>query len=604
MSNFLFLHNPYKEFNLNEIKNKINLSDTYNVETFLEEKNIYAVSFHNNAPLKGNRIFNNDNWTILFAGDLIDYDSIPYHKFIDYIENKTFEKFKDFDGTFSIFLYNKKNNLSFLISDRRSQHSVYYFIKNKNIIFATELSFFVKLLDNPGFNKYWLYDYLFFNFPIGSTTFLKDVNKMPPASYMIYDHNASSSNVKAYSDIFKPKEKLLEGIQAFDYAAEVFKTRVPKYFAGSNNIACALTSGWDGRTNIALAPDLEKVTAYSYGTPGCDDLTASKEVTEKLKIKFKEIHFDREFSENLPRLLLETVYLSSGEQGILRATLHDVYKILASQPHYFNLVISGINYDGLFRGHMGIPSIFSSDLADIMRTGKVNINTNYWSRIISSPMFPDFSEEVTNKLNYLKNSLGKLNSSACHTLYFLYHSSTRYFGGELKLASNFTTVRVPAWDNKIIDLAFSIKEGSLSYSELAGHKRGSRDEMEVQAFIFSKLSPEIFKIPIGNTKPKVVLSGEVPFQLYKSYSRIKRKLRNTVQRKQKAYLEDWNYWLNKVHPFFIDKLIFSKESLIKEFIDNEYLENLKTTREIQMIGKLTTAEIILRLLRNKWERFW
>jgi hypothetical protein len=42
----------------------------------------------------------------------------------------------------------------------------------------------------------------------------------------------------------------------------------------------------------------------------------------------------------------------------------------------------------------------------------------------------------------------------------LYVTHPELFGGELKIAENFTTVRVPSWDAHILDLAFSIKESS------------------------------------------------------------------------------------------------------------------------------------------------
>ena len=604
MSNFLFCHNSNKSPALNQIKEIINLPQTFEVETFQEEGNIYGTSFHNNAPLKGKRIFYDKHWIILFAGDMVDYESVPYHLFIKYIENETFENFKDFNGVYSIFLFNKEENKLFLISDRRSQHPVYYFIENKNIIFSTDLSLFVKLLDKPEFNKDWLYDYLFFDYIIGQTTFLKDVHKMPAASYLTYSFDTCCYNVKEYSDFFRPKEKLLEGTPAFEYATEIFRERIPKYFEGSNNIACALTGGWDARTNIALAPNPDNITAFTYGIPGCNDLVAAKDVTDKINIKFKEIHFNKEFIENLPELMLETIYQSSGLQGILRASLLYVYKNLSMGPSNFDLVISGMDYDTLFRGHFGIPSVMFPDMAKIMLTGKININFDYWKEIFNSKILSEFSESVQNKLNYLQNRFGEFNLSANQILYILYYGSTQYFGGELKIANNFTTLRVPAWDTKIIELAYSIKEGSLSYSELAGHKRGKRDEMEIQSYLFLKLAPDLYQIPIRDTKPGLVLAGEIPFQAYKIYSRIKRRLKNTIKNNKRVALEDWNYWLNTVHPSFIDELIFSNGSEIKEFINNKFLDTLKSERGVYILGKLATAEIILRLIKNKWERFW
>ena len=59
-----------------------------------------------------------------------------------------------------------------------------------------------------------------------------------------------------------------------------------------------------------------------------------------------------------------------------------------------------------------------------------------------------------------------------------------------------------------------------------------------------------------------------------------------------------------MHKTFVDELIFSKDSQIQNYFTEDYLNQIKLTREYKTISKLCTAEIILRLINNKWQRFW
>ncbi len=204
MGNFL-VHNV--EFNNKEsFDDIINLANNYKEYNLKQDKNlIFKVSNLENELLSGKRIFENENWQIGFAGDLLDFKQIPYQLIINILEEEHFYKLKSLNGIFSIIGFNKKNKKYYLISDRRSQHPAYYYIHNKIFIFSTELSIFCKLLSNPKFNDKWLFDFLYFNFTIDNITYLENVYSMPAASVLIYDQNKNKFNIREYSSIFKKK---------------------------------------------------------------------------------------------------------------------------------------------------------------------------------------------------------------------------------------------------------------------------------------------------------------------------------------------------------------------------------------------------------------
>ncbi len=228
----------------------------------MKKVHYFSIRIYNDEPLKGQRYFSNENWTVFLAGELIDYQIIPFNKIIQLLESQKFNELKNLNGVFAIIAFNKKEDNYYIISDRRAQFPIYYYFKNDIAIISSELSSFCRLLENAMFNEKWLYDYMFFHYPIGDDTFLENVKRLSYSSVLIYSNKTKGIKIKKYAEVFRKKEKLYKGNDGIEYAKEIFSRRVPKYFEGSDNIACALTGGWDGRTNLVLAPDRNKITTY------------------------------------------------------------------------------------------------------------------------------------------------------------------------------------------------------------------------------------------------------------------------------------------------------------------------------------------------------
>ncbi len=509
MSRFvLSIGDPKANFDINLFQNSlVDISSKEKIQIKNERNSLFIYTYLKDEPLKGQRYFSNENWTIFLAGELIDHPTLPFKNIIQILERQNFTELKNLNGVFAIIAYNKKEEKYYLISDRRSQYPLYYYIKNETAIISSDLSSFCRLLDHTKFNEKWLYDYMFFHYPIGDDTFLENVKRLSYSSVLIYCNKTKEIKLKNYAEVFKKKEKLLMGNEGIEYAKEVFSKVVPKYFDGSENIACALTGGWDGRTNVALAPDRNKITTYTYGGKDCNDIIFSRKAVKDIKTKHFEITFDDNFVNNLKTQMYETVYFSSGTQPILRSTLLDVYSRLAGFP----LVVSGISYDGLFRGNIGGPSIISPYVINFFKNGRqadmLNDNKNIFINVNG-----ELSNHLNSKFNWIENCFGDFQSSDSHLLFTCYVCDPQNFLGEYKIAEHFTTLRVPAWDYEIIDLAFSIEQSTLKFSEFIRKKRGMQETMVLQANLISQFAPELFNTPVKTCTPNSVLSSSSFFQ--------------------------------------------------------------------------------------------
>ena len=88
-------------------------------------------------------------------------------------------------------------------------------------------------------------------------------------------------------------------------------------------------------------------------------------------------------------------------------------------------------------------------------------------------------------------------------LFTSYICDPHNFLGEYKIAEHYTTLRVPAWDYELIDLAFSIEQSTLKFSEFVRNQRGAQETMVLQANLISQFAPELFNVPVKTSSPKV-----------------------------------------------------------------------------------------------------
>jgi hypothetical protein len=448
-----------------------------------------------------------------------------------------------------------------------------------------------------------MWEYLFFHFPIGETTFLCDVKRVPPATILSIDLETQKYLSKTYSNKFRKKDNLLDGKKALEYAYKVCKTHIPKYFSKSNINLCALTSGWDCRTNLSFCPTDIKVETYTYGKENCRDIKEAKQAAKKLNIPHHTISFEDEFIKSLKSLMFDTIYLSSGLEHLSRAILLYIYDKLTNHGQKYPIFISGILWDGEFRGHAG-PAVISEDMASIFRTGDKKINEEYWRNIIGRD-FRSFKQHIKEKINEIEMNYGNLQDPAALLSYEIYELAPKYYAGEMSIAKHFTNLRIPALDKHIIDLSFSIKFSTLSFSEYQlNYKRGSRDEKILQSYLIVTNGGNLQNIAIGGTSPRSIFINRLAGEVLKNKNLILEEIRNKILFKKHIKCEDWDTWINETYWDFVIDLIFSNDSRIHKYINVSESSKNEFKYNTDLLVKFLTIEILIRLIENKWLQFW
>jgi len=350
---------------------------------------------------------------------------------------------------------------------------------------------------------------------------------------------------------------------------------------------------------IAFAPE-PPYRIYTYGVEGCNDIVNAQKTAKQMNWSHRAIPFGEEFVRLLPELSWKTVYLASGLEKITRASLLYMYDLLTDGARECPLTVSGVAFDILFRGHMARGPLVSPALEELLEGHQRKPRMDHLEGIFQVPT-AEIAQHLESRLNSLRELHGLYADPGFHLAYGIYMLCPGYFCGEMALAGNFTTVRVPSFDPHIIKLAHEIPLSTLRFSEFTDHQRGDRKETVLQAWLLKNASPSLYRIPIGNTRPDLVLGGNGVFQAYRAMQSLRRRIsRRLGFQKEPSKLEDWQVWYGTHHRSFLDRLVFSQESRIREYIQEKFLDELKMRTDIVMLTKLVRVEMTLRLIESGW----
>lgn len=583
-----------------DLLDSINLDKTMKVNTISGEDYFFAVSYLVKSPLKGERIQSTKDRIWLFAGDLIDFESIPWEEIERQFLKNNFEWFSTLKGYFALAICDVKRKMMTLISDYFSYYPIYYGKVSHSFVFSTDLSSFSMLNPVPKFNIEWLYEYLYFNFPIFTTTFFKDISRLTPFTILKYDTTSSEISFCQYSQYFNTSDHLIKGKEALNKMSNAFKEIIPKYYSRNNENLVAISGGFDSRTILSLAPGFDHLKTYTYGVEGCNDDCEVQQMMDKFSIDHTKISFGNDFTKLLPKLIKETVRVSGGVQPILRSTLLYVYKKLSKEVDEASTVLGGINGD-FFRGwnlESANASISSKGMKYYYKTGEIVFEEEMCSKMFGKDIV-NFKKHIKQSFQIIEKIYGIARHPASKMLFTAFQVNPRYFGGEMSIASNYFIFRQPYYDAELMQLAFDTECGHLGFSE----RRNANGDTKYKQYVLQ--SQVIYSNPaFKKTRIKGVplilmaLDNKWIYQLFRPVVRSFDYL--TGYQKPKNDLEEWEDWFGNVLKETFDEIL-NEHSLILNYIEKDFMLDTKKSANIHLMSKLVTTEIILNLMNQKWE---
>lgn len=196
---------------------------------------------------------------------------------------------KKLNGMFAFAILDMNKELVFMARDRFGKKPLYYYHKNGDFVFGSELK---PLLQFPDLckevNKKTLAFYLRMGyFPEPSTVFCH-VKKLPPASYAILQDGRI--RVQSYWSAVKTAESVKRKINSYDEALEQLEAEIERAvrqrLVADVPVGCFLSSGIDSSLVTAIAQKIsdKPVNTYTIGfdNPAYNEAEAARQIAKYL----------------------------------------------------------------------------------------------------------------------------------------------------------------------------------------------------------------------------------------------------------------------------------------------------------------------------------
>ncbi len=342
----------------------------------------------------------NGNYTITFNGEIYNYQPIRNelqtlgYQFKNHSDTEVMltayahwgtAAFHRFNGMFAFALFDKRLQKVFLVRDGSGMKPLYYHIKNKELLFASEIRAFRKV----GINQHhpdWKILFLAFGFIPEPITILHQVLMLPKGSYLEWNIVAETYHIQTYAQP-KTSTPIIDLEEARQLIRQKLHGAVNRHLIADAPVGVFLSGGIDSGI-IALEASKVKgaglhTLSLTFDEADYDESKFQHLLAKKMSSQHHELHLTKsDFDEQVCSILQAMDQPST--DGVNTWFVSELAK-----KHGLKAVLSGLGGDELFGGY---PSFKRIDLLK-----KIN---NLLPEIVLK-QFQSSPIEVYQKLAYL-----------------------------------------------------------------------------------------------------------------------------------------------------------------------------------------------------------
>lgn len=210
-----------------------------------------------------------------------------------------------FNGMFAIALYDREDEALYLIRDRIGKKPLYYYLKDKNIYFASELK---PLMINPYFekeiNEKIISKYLYRQYINAPDSIFENTYKLEPGGILKFvKGNVEKWKYWDIADTYKTKRTTLTYEEALCEFEVLMREAIQKRMVADVPVGEFLSGGYDSALVCALAQSLSDtpIRTYSIGfeEENLDEAPFAKQIASHLGTKHTEHYISEEEMFNL-----------------------------------------------------------------------------------------------------------------------------------------------------------------------------------------------------------------------------------------------------------------------------------------------------------------
>ena len=247
-------------------------------------------------------------------------------------------------GMFAFALWDTAKQSLFLARDRLGIKPLHYTTFDGKIIFASELKSILacqginKQLDYPALDRYLSFEYI----PAPQTIF-KNIKKLLPGHYLIYDE--AKLDIKKYWDIdFSERGNFSE-----EEIVETLKESVNYRLVSDVPLGAFLSGGIDSSAVVALMSSLTKEPVKTFSIGFEDQSYNELKYARLVARQFKTDHHEFILKPDIPDLVKKLIdYL---DEPLGDFSFIPVYLVSQMARQYVTVALSGDGGDELFAGY-------------------------------------------------------------------------------------------------------------------------------------------------------------------------------------------------------------------------------------------------------------
>jgi len=302
---------------------------------FNEDKSIFSVMFGEVFDYEEQKI------KLIHNGHKFKFEDNDAEYCLHLYEEKGENAFKELNGSFCIGIYNLATHELLLVNDRFSSHPLFYYLTDKNtLLFGTQLSSILQSSEVPReLNMEAIFEFFTFQQVLGTKTFFKDTNLLPPATVLHY--RAGNISFVPYWEMKYKEEKHPEGYYV-DKLATAIKKSVERSTQRNYRFGLLLSGGLDSR--MILAASHKKMVCFTFGDFENREVKIAKKIAEVKGCKHVFLKRDRDHYVNL---LDKAVEIGDGMYGYVHAHSVGFFDLIQKEC---DVLLHGFATERFFRG--------------------------------------------------------------------------------------------------------------------------------------------------------------------------------------------------------------------------------------------------------------
>ncbi len=475
---------------------------------------------------------------------------------------------EDLDGIFHFVVYDKRNAVMHLFSDRFGLHPLYYREENGVILFGSEVKAVLAAgasTPEPDYGS--IADFFRFGQILGHKTLFESVRLLPPGSVLTADLKRGAARIAPYfrlGSLFPQRGRKEPSVSAEEVSLRLERA-VRANCGNRGRLGLSLSGGLDSRGILAaMGEEAEGVHTYTLGTPGCADQRLSGRMAGICGTRHRFVGLDQGFLSDYETMAERMAELSDGMYPPIESTEMLALAYFKEAP-----------FRVLLRGHGG--EVAKAALAYPVMVDERAMGCASGSEILSwilhatdilkggidpARLFlPPFSRIIREQpLSSLEEVLSPVTSTLSPAdiciYYYIGEHVRRGVGASLAIFRNEMEIRLPYMDRGFL-------EGLLKLP-LSLRNRG-----EIHRLMIRRCRPELMKVPDSNTGAP---PDAGPIRLFLG-DRFNSAMKRLGIRGFRHYTE-FGKWYRGVFSDGVRRILFSPPCRSRGLYDMGYLEEV------------------------------